>query len=80
MTKRTSKPIMQTGSIKRHRQTKRVISNNIIEIVGLARVFVHEPALSDHWRRDHHSHLLVHGFSIYLSEKKMVCFTHDETV
>lgn len=79
MTKRASKPIMQTGSIKRHSQTERVISNDIIEIVGLARVFVHEPALPDHWRRDHHSHLLVHSFSIYLSDKKMVCFTHDET-
>ena len=44
MTKRASKPIMQTGSIKRHSQTERVISNNIIEIVGLARVlFTNQP-------------------------------------
>jgi len=45
----TSKPIMLTGGIKTHAQAAELISEKIVDIVGLARALVVEPSLPNLW-------------------------------
>jgi 2,4-dienoyl-CoA reductase-like NADH-dependent reductase (Old Yellow Enzyme family) len=45
----TSKPLMLTGGFKTHAQAKDALDSGAVDVIGLARAFVTEPALVNHW-------------------------------
>lgn len=46
----TSKPLMLTGGIKTRAQAEEIVANGTVDVVGLARALVLEPALPKLWR------------------------------
>jgi 2,4-dienoyl-CoA reductase-like NADH-dependent reductase (Old Yellow Enzyme family) len=51
----TVKPLMLTGGFKTRAQAEEALASGVIDLVGLARALVIEPALPDIWQRgDHH--------------------------
>ncbi|MBP3127597.1 NADH:flavin oxidoreductase/NADH oxidase family protein [Thalassospira sp. ER-Se-21-Dark] len=47
----TTKPLMLTGGFKTRAQAEEALNSGVIDIVGLARALVIEPALPDLWQR-----------------------------
>ncbi|GAA0633052.1 MULTISPECIES: NADH:flavin oxidoreductase/NADH oxidase family protein [Thalassospira] len=48
----TTKPLMLTGGFKTRAQAEQALNSGVIDIVGLARALVIEPALPHIWQRD----------------------------
>ena len=45
----TSKPLMLTGGFKTREQAEQAVASGAVDVVGLARTLVLEPALPNHW-------------------------------
>lgn len=50
----TAKPLMLTGGFKTRAQAEEALGSGVIDVVGLARALVIEPALPDIWQRGKH--------------------------
>jgi len=48
----TTKPLMLTGGFKTRKQAEEAVASGVIDVVGLARALVLEPALPDLWMAD----------------------------
>ncbi|MBT8459635.1 MAG: NADH:flavin oxidoreductase/NADH oxidase family protein [Boseongicola sp.] len=48
----TTKPLMLTGGFKTRAQADDAVSSGVVDVVGLARALVLEPALPDQWKAD----------------------------